>query len=354
MRLTLLDFEQEAKAVLPPEHYDYFAGAAGEESTLRANLTALQAVRLRPRILRGNAHRDLGVTLFGTSLRMPVLIAPTAFHRLAHPEGELATARAAAAAGTVMIVSTASTTRLQDLAGTGAHLWFQIYLQPDLALTSGLVRLAERTGCEALVVTVDSPVRARRERDDRNGFHDLPDGLRSENLVREDGTVPDIVFDASPTWERIDRLRAGTSLPILLKGVLHPDDARVAVEHGVDGLIVSNHGGRQLDGVLASIEALPEVAAAVPEGFPLIMDGGVRRGIDVVRALALGATAVGLGRPVIWGLAAAGQKGVTEVLDLLCEEYDLALASCGGASGADLDASILAPRNGSHGKEKGY
>ncbi len=349
MRFRVADFEQEARARLDPVHYDFFAGAAGDESTCRANLEAWQRIRLRPRVLRGNAKRDLGVSVFGRDLSMPVLIAPTAFHRLAHPDGELATARAAACAGTIMIVSMAATSRIEDVVDAARsaapdrepHLWFQLYLQPDLAFTLALIRRAEAAGASALVVTVDSPVFGRRERDHQNGFHDLPSGLRCENLVDGTGQAREIAMDASLTWEAIDRLRGQTRLPILLKGVLHPEDAGLAVEHGVDGLVVSNHGGRQLDGAIASADALPDIVAAVPAGFPLIVDGGVRRGIDVVRAVALGATAVGIGRPVIWALAAGGQEGVTELLELLRTEYDQALALCGGASAADLDRTLL-------------
>jgi 4-hydroxymandelate oxidase len=352
MRLSAADFEREARARLDPVHHDFFAGAAGDESTYQANLDAWQQIRLRPRILRSNAKRDLGVSVFGRDLSMPVLIAPTAFHRLAHPDGELATARAAAIAGTVMIVSMAATSTIEDVVDAARsaapdrepHLWFQLYLQPDLAFTVALVRRAEAAGVSALVITVDSPVFGRRERDHRNGFHDLPAGLRCENLVDGAGPVRDIVMDASLTWDAIDWIKGQTRLPILLKGVLHPEDARLAVEHGVDGLIVSNHGGRQLDGAIASIDALPDIADVVPEGFPLIVDGGVRRGIDVVRALALGATAVGIGRPVIWGLVAGGQEGVGELLELLRTEYDQALALCGGASAADLDRTMVIDR----------
>jgi 4-hydroxymandelate oxidase len=349
MHLSAADFEREARARLDPVHYDFFAGAAGDESTYQINLDAWQRIRLRPRILRGNAKRDLGVSVFGRDLSMPVLIAPTAFHRLAHPDGELATARAAAVAGTVMVVSMAATSRIEDVVDAARsaapdrepHLWFQLYLQPDLDFTVALVRRAEVAGVSALVVTVDSPVFGRRERDHRNGFHDLPAGFRCENLVDATGRLRDIAMDASLTWDGVSRLRSQTRLPILLKGVLHPEDARLAVEHGVDGLIVSNHGGRQLDGAIASIDALPDVVSAVPDGFPLIVDGGVRRGIDVVRALALGATAVGIGRPVIWALASGGQDGVAELLELLRTEYDQALALCGGASAADLDRTLL-------------
>jgi 4-hydroxymandelate oxidase len=358
MRLTVADFEAEARAVLDPVHYDFFAGAAGDESTRQANETAFDRLRLLPRILRGNDKRDLGVSLFGRALSMPVAIAPTAFHRLAHPDGELATTRAAAEASTLMIVAMAATTTLEQIAEEARKyatdgdpaLWFQLYLQPDLAFTESLIRRAEGAGYQALVVTVDSPVFGRRERDHRNGFRDLPPGLRCENLVGDElgpggsgSGVRDIVMDATMTWERIDWLRAITRLPILLKGALHPEDARLAVRHGVDGLLVSNHGGRQLDGVAATIEALPAVVAAVAGRIPVLLDGGVRRGTDVVRALALGAVAVAVGRPVLWGLAVGGAAGVGEVLELFRDDVDRALALCGAAGPRDVDAGLLGP-----------
>ena len=351
MRLTIEDFETEAKDRLDPVHFDFFAGAAGAESTRQANEEAFARLRLLPRVLRANDQRDLGVNLFGRPLSMPVTVAPTAFHRLAHPDGELATARAVAAAGTLMIVAMAATTTLEEIAEQARKqapdgdpaLWFQLYLQPDLAFTESLVRRAESAGYQALVVTVDSPVFGRRERDHRNGFRDLPSGLRCENLVGPGSGVRDIVMDAGLTWERIDWLRAVTRLPILLKGALHPQDARLAVRHGVDGLLVSNHGGRQLDGVAATIEALPAVVSAVAGRIPVLLDGGVRRGTDVVRALALGAVAVAVGRPVLWGLAVDGAAGVGEVLEWFRDDVDRALALCGARNPRDLDAELLFP-----------
>jgi 4-hydroxymandelate oxidase len=351
MRLTIEDFEAEARARLDPVHYDFFAGAAGPESIRQANEEAFGRLRLLPRVLRGNDRRDLRVSLFGRPISMPVAVAPTAFHRLAHPDGELATARAVASAGTLLIAAMAATTTLEEIADEARKhapdgdptLWFQLYLQPDLAFTEALIRRAEAAGYQALVVTVDSPVFGRRERDHRNGFRDLPAGLRCENLVGPGSGVRDIVMDAGLTWERIDWLRTRTGLPILLKGTLHPEDARLAVRHGVDGLLVSNHGGRQLDGVAATIEALPAVVDAVAGRIPVLLDGGVRRGTDVVRALALGAVAVAVGRPVLWGLAVDGAAGVGEVLELFRDDVDRALALCGATSPRDLDAELLWP-----------
>ncbi|HEX3792061.1 MAG TPA: alpha-hydroxy acid oxidase [Pseudonocardiaceae bacterium] len=347
---TVADYHEAARMRLDPVHYDFFAGGAGDEITLRANESSLGRLRLLPRVLRGSDTRDLGVTLLGHRASLPILLSPTAFHRLAHPDGELATARAAAAAGAIMIVSMAATTAVEEVVAAARSavpagdptLWFQLYLQTDPAVTEALVRRAERAGVRALVVTVDSAVLGRRERDDRHGFHDLPAGLRVENLRGllgdEPGHVRQIAMSAEFSWADIDRLRSMTSLPVLLKGVLHPADALLAVEHGVAGLLVSNHGGRQLDSVPATVDALPGIVAAVDGAIPLIMDGGVRRGTDVAKAIALGATAVGVGRPVLWGLTVGGEAGVRGVLDLLRTEFDHTLALCGAAAPAELTA----------------
>ncbi|MDT8909554.1 alpha-hydroxy acid oxidase [Amycolatopsis sp. PS_44_ISF1] len=344
---TIAELETAARERLEPAHYDFFAGAAGDEVTLQANEEAFRRRCLVPRVLRGGGKRDLAVEIAGSPLSMPVLVAPTAFHRLAHPDGERATAGATAAAGTVMVVSMASTTAVEDIADAARAvapdpaLWFQLYLQPDPEFTEHVVRRAERAGVRALVVTVDSPVYGRRERDHRNEFHDLPPGLIVENLRDGEGRVRDIEMSAELSWEHLGRLRERTKLPLLLKGVLHPEDARLAVGAGVDGLVVSNHGGRQLDTAVAALDALPALAEAVGGVLPLVLDGGVRRGTDVVKALALGADAVGIGRPVLWGLAAAGREGVAEVLDRLREEVDHALALCGAKSPAELTADLV-------------
>lgn len=341
---TVGDFERLAQERLDPVYHDYFAGGAGDEITLRANESRLARLSLLPRILRGSDNRQLDVTLLGCPATMPVVVSPTAFHRLAHPDGELATARAAAKAGVIMIVSMAATVAVEEIAQEGGTVWFQLYLQPDLAVTEAIVRRAERAGARALVVTVDSPVLGRRERDDRHGFHDLPDGLRCENLRGllgdEPGHVRQIEMSADLSWDHVDWLRSITELPIVLKGVLHPADAAIAVEHGVDGVFVSNHGGRQLDCVPATIDALPAVVRAVDT--PVLVDGGIRRGVDVVKAMALGADAVGIGRPVLWGLAVDGEQGVLDVLERLREEFDHALALCGAASPADLTPDLVA------------
>jgi 4-hydroxymandelate oxidase len=265
-----------------------------------------------------------------------VIVAPTAFHRLAHPDGELATARAAAKAGVIMVVSMASTVAIEEIAETGADLWFQLYVQPDLGFTESLVGRAEAAGCTALVVSVDSPVLGRRERDLRNGFLDLPHGMACAHM---DGRA--IGFRSDLSWDHIDWLRSVSTVPIVLKGVVHPKDARLAVGCGVDAVAVSNHGGRQLDTMPATIEVLPQVADAVGGTVQLLLDGGVRRGTDVLKALALGADAVAIGRPVLWGLAVDGEDGVARVLDMLRAELDVALALCGCRSPREVSPDLI-------------
>jgi len=354
VQFTVHDFETAARAELDPVYADFIAGGARDEITVRANEAAFGRLQLLPRVLRGSAVRQLDVTLLGSRASLPILLSPTAFHKLVDPEGELATARAAAAAGAIMIASMASTVAVGEIAdaaraaaegGQAPPLWFQLYIQPDLEITEALVRRATDAGCTALVVTVDSPVLGAGERNRRNGFHDLPPGLRCENLVDlrdgESGHVRQIAMSAELNWEHIDWLRRTTSLPILLKGVLHPEDARLAVRHGVDGLLLSNHGGRQLDTVPATLELLPEFVAAVAGRIPVVLDGGVRRGTDAVKALALGASAVGIGRPVMWALAEGGEKGVRRLLELLREELDDTLALCGASGLADLTPDLV-------------
>ncbi|MFI1994100.1 alpha-hydroxy acid oxidase [Actinoplanes sp. NPDC020271] len=324
-----------------PVHADFFAGGAGEERTVRGNLAAFDRLRIVPRVLRATGDRDLRTTLFGTELATPILVAPTAFHLLAHPGGEAATAQGAAAAGTVMVVSMAATQPVEIIAAAGGPLWFQLYPQPDPAFTAAVVKRAESAGCRALVVTVDSPVLGHRARDVRNGFTDLPAGLACENMRDDTGRVRPVAMDATLGWDRIAWLRSVTGLPIVLKGVLHPADARLAVEHGVDGLIVSNHGGRQLDGAIATIDALPAVAEAVANRIPVLVDGGIRRGTDALIALARGATAVLLGRPVLDALAAGGATAVHEKLRTLTADLDRAMALAGARRPSDLTPDLV-------------
>lgn len=340
--VSVFDFERAARERLDPMARDYYDGGARDELTLADNRAAFDRLRLRYRVLRGIGARDTSVQLFGRRLACPVLAAPTAFQGLAHPGGELATARACSAAGTVMTLSTLSTSRIEDVAAAGeGPVWFQLYVYRDRDTTADLVRRAEAAGCEALVLTVDAPVLGVRERDVRNRFH-LPSGLALENLTAGGMRgVPEAasdsglasyaaeLLDPSLDWDDVAWLRGLTSIPVLVKGIVHPADARLAVEHGADGIWVSNHGGRQLDTSVATIDALPEVVEAVDGRIPVLVDGGVRRGTDVVKALALGADAVAVGRPVLWGLAVDGEAGVRRVLDLLRGELDTSLALCG-------------------------
>jgi 4-hydroxymandelate oxidase len=340
--------------------YEYCAGGADDEVTLRANRAAFGRLGLLPRVLRGAGELEIGVELLGCRTRSPVLIAPTAFHRLLHQDGECATARAAALSEAILIVSMASTVPIEAVARaaattqTGAidstaqapKLWFQLNIQPDLAFTEHIVRRAEGAGCRALVVSVDAPVFGHRERDLRNGFFDLPDGFCCENLrepgrAGEPGPVRAIVFSPELSWEHIDWLRSITRLPIVLKGVVRPDDALLAIERGVDALMISNHGGRQLDTVPAAIELLPAIAGAVSNRVPLLLDGGIRRGTDVLKAIALGARAVAIGRPVLWGLATGGSDGVCRALELLRAEIRRALSLCGCRSLSELEPSFV-------------
>ena len=341
--LSLRELERDARERLDPAVYDFFAGGADDEVTLRANEAAFERIGLIPRVLRGAGRPRLEVELLGSRASMPVLIAPTAFHRLAHPDGERATARAAAAAGTVMIASMAATVAIEEIAAAAPGAWFQLYIQPDLGFTEAVVRRAEAAGCAALVVSVDSPVFGRRERDLRNGFLELPAGMCCENMRDGPGPPRRFVFSPELSWEHLEWLRGATALPIALKGVMHPEDARLAIAHGADLIVVSNHGGRQLDTVPAAIDLLPPIADAVAGEVPLLVDGGVRRGTDVVKACALGARAVAIGRPVLWGLAVAGEEGVLHVLELLRAELERALILCGCGSPDEADRGLLSP-----------
>lgn len=357
--LLLRDFETEARRHLDPTVFDYIAGGADDEVTVRENESAFARIGLVPRVLRGLSGKpNLEVTLLGSRLSMPVLIAPTAFHRLVHPDAECATARAAVAVDTILIAAMAATATIEDIAAAARSaapkdiqppIWFQFYIQPDLGFTEALVRRAEAAGCTALVVTVDSPVFGNRERDRRNGFDDLPAGLCCENMPEpQPGIGPSrtrsIVFSPELSWEHIDWLRKTTTLPIALKGIAHPDDARLAIERGVSAIIVSNHGGRQLDTVPATIELLPAIVAAVDGRVPVLLDGGIRRGTDVVKAIAIGAQAVGIGRPVLWGLAVAGADGVLQVLEMLRSELARALTLCGCGAIGDVGRELVRVR----------
>lgn len=352
--VCLADYERLAQERLSEQARAYLDGGAADEITLRENRAAFDRIRLAPRVLPEIKGANTRLDLLGLDLPHPILLAPTAYHRLAHPEGERATAQGAGIQGAVMVVSTQASVAVEDIAAMArAPLWFQLYLHPHRAVTRHLVERAMAAGCRALVVTVDAPV-SLRNREQKAGFR-LPAGVEAVHLrdlpplptpaPAEMGEAP--VFngglDGLPGWDDLGWLREAFRLPILVKGILHPEDARRAVSLGLDGIIVSNHGGRILDTVPAAIDALPYVAQAVAGAVPVLMDGGIRRGTDILKALALGARAVLVGRPCLHGLAAAGAPGVAHVLHLLRAELEVAMALTGRTTLAQVDRSLLWP-----------
>jgi 4-hydroxymandelate oxidase len=359
--VTLADHEAAARGSLDDNAWAYFSGAAGDGLTLRANRVAWDGIGLWPRVLRSLAGGHTQVELLGRTLAHPILLAPLAYQRLAHPDGELASALAASAQQAGFVLSTQSSVRLETVAqaiaadpGRGP-LWFQLYFQPDRGVTRELVERAARAGYEALVVTVDAAVSGARDAERRSGFR-LPPGVSAVNLPPP-GSVAATgasLFQTSltasaPTWADIEWLRSISPLPIVLKGILHPADARQASTLQLDALIVSNHGGRTLDTSPATAAVLPRVADAVGGALPLLVDGGIRRGTDVLKALALGARAVLVGQPVAWGLANAGAAGVAHVIRLLRDEFEIALALCGARSPAEVDGDmVIANASNSH------
>lgn len=345
--VNVAEYEAVARTRLEPGPLDYIAGGSGDEITLRENRAAFNRLQLRPRVLVDVSTVDLRVTVLGRRVTFPVLVAPTAFQMLAHPEGELATARAAARAGTIMVASTMSSYRLEEIAAAADGLqWFQLYCYRDRGVTRALVERAEAAGFVALCLTVDLPRVGPRDRDARHAFW-LPPEIQPRNFEGLVQAPPEGDFaeyigslvDPSLTWAVVEWLRSVTTLPILLKGILTGEDARLATSHGADGIVVSNHGGRQLDGVPATIEVLSEIVQAVDGKAEVLMDGGIRRGTDVVKALALGARAVLVGRPVLWGLAVDGADGALHVLHLLRGETELAMALLGCPTAGDLTAA---------------
>ncbi|MGE0329923.1 MAG: alpha-hydroxy acid oxidase [Ramlibacter sp.] len=341
---TLADHEAHARQRLDNNAWAYFSGAAAAEITLRANRCAWDRLSLLPRVLQPLAGFNTRVELLGRTLAHPLLVAPMAWQRMAHADGEIAMAHAAAAQAAGLVLSTQASQPLEAVAQAFAAypeagpLWFQLYLQADRGFTQQLVQRAEAAGCQALVLTVDAPVQGVRDRERRAGFR-LPPGISAVNL---EGAPPAAsLLDTAPTWADVQWLLGITRLPVLLKGVMHPDDARQAAALGVAGLIVSNHGGRTLDTTVSTAWALPRIADTVGSTLPLLVDGGIRRGTDVVKALALGARAVLVGRPCIWGLANAGAVGAAHVLRLLRDEYEMAQALCGCVAPADITAAIV-------------
>ena len=343
--LNTWDYERLAAERLEPGAHGYYAGGAGDEVTLRDNVDAYRRWQLRPRVLVDVAGCTTATTVLGHDVSMPLLVAPVAFQRVAHPDGEVGMARAAHAVGTLMCLSTLATSTPAQVAETGVARWFQLYVFRDLGVTNDLVARARDAGFTALVLTVDTPVLGRRERDHRTGFT-IPDEIAVASLG-QGGITPAEAFglmSESVSWHDVERLAAESGLPVLVKGVLTAEDALLACEHGAAGIVVSNHGGRQLDGVSATIDALPEVVAAVDGRVEVLVDGGIRRGGDVVKALALGARAVLAGRAPLWGLAVGGEAGARHVLELLRDEILLALKLVGCAKPADAARTYVQRR----------
>mmetsp|Transcript_16815 Transcript_16815/g.23396 ORF Transcript_16815/g.23396 Transcript_16815/m.23396 type:complete len:375 (+) Transcript_16815:73-1197(+) len=349
------DFHQLAKQKLPKMVYDYYSSGSDDQVTLKSTRAAYNNIKLVPRFLVDVSKQDTSIELFGIKLRTPILVAATAMHKMAHPDGELATVRACGRVGTLYTLSSLATSKIPDVAQASPQTpkLFQLYVLKSRHLTEQLVRLAEANGFQAIVLTVDTPFLGRRENDFRNQFK-LPHGLVLEVYSALEGA--DLSeglnaffakqLDSSVSWKDLDWLKSITKLPVLIKGILSPKDAELAVEHGVAGIIVSNHGARQLDTVPATIEILPWIVKAVKGKIPVLLDGGIQRGTDVLKALALGAKAVFVGRPVLWGLAANGEDGVKDVLEMLNNEFKLALALSGCTQISDITEDLIwAPTN---------
>src|SRR5262245_33018084 len=344
---SLSDYEALARERIPHMAYEYISGGAADEITLRWNRESFDRIRLRPKILVDVSKLDTRLTLFGQELPFPILLAPTAYHRLVHPEGEIATVKGAALGGATLIASMLATTTIEEMAKAATRpLWFQTYILKDRGFTRDLVQRAEAAGCKALCVTVDSPVVGVRNRDQRARFA-LPTEMERANLKGlmrpggnlrpPEGDIYTPILDASLAWKEIDWLRSIARAPVLLKGVLNPDDADRAVKAGASGIIVSNHGARNLDTVPATIDALPEVVDKVAGRIPILMDSGVRRGTDVLKALAMGATATLIGRPYLYGLGVAGSEGGRSGVNIFPTEFKIAMALAGRASLRDIE-----------------
>jgi 4-hydroxymandelate oxidase len=359
--LNLESLADLARARLDPMLYDYIAGGAGDEWTLRENREAWARLNLLPRVLRGVSDRSLETTVLGTPIPFPALVAPMGFQGLCHAEAELATAEGTAAAGTIYVASTVSNRSLEAIATAsgGGTRWFQLYVYRDRGLTSALVDRAVAAGYAALCLTVDTPLAGHRERDHRNGLR-MPAQLGLGNFPDSDGGLRDSghgagsalaayiasQWDPGLTWRDVEWLREISPLPVVVKGILDPRDAVLAIEHGAAAVIVSNHGARQLDGAPASITMLPAVVDAVAGRAEVLVDGGVRRGTDVLKALALGARAVLVGRPVLWGLTLGGASGVQAVLDHLRGEIDLAMALTGCRAIGEITRDLVLASGG--------
>jgi isopentenyl diphosphate isomerase/L-lactate dehydrogenase-like FMN-dependent dehydrogenase len=360
--ISLEKLEAAAREVLDARAFDYVAGGAGGERTMRANLEAFERWRIVPRMLRDVGERELSTRLLGSELPAPIIVAPVGVQGIVHREGELATARAAASVGVPFCLSTVASQSIEDVAREmgGSSRWFQLYWSKSRELTASMVRRAEKAGFSAIVVTLDTHMLAWRERDLENRY--LPfllgeglanynsdpvfqamlgsavDGQRAQAAIRK---WSELFSNSRLTWDDLSFLREHTRLPIVLKGIQHPDDARRAIDAGVDAVIVSNHGGRQVDGAVGALDALPEVVNAISGSMPVLFDSGIRRGSDVFKALALGATAVLVGRPYVYGLAVGGEQGARDVLLNLIADFDLTLGLSGYTSCAQLTPEAL-------------
>src|SRR2546423_7099696 len=363
--LNITDYARAARAKLPQGVCDYYEGGALDEITLRENVAGWERLKLYYRVLAGVKDRELATTVLGQKISMPICVAPTAFHKLACTEGEIAAAKAAKTAGTLFILSSLSNTAMEHVfTEAGRPRWFQLYIYKDRGITGELVKRAEAAGAEAIVLTVDAPGLGTRERDMRNRFS-LRDGLRVENLTplgkgvlpsAEGATGSNVTlagsglaayvrdnFKSDLSFGDLDWLCACTKLPVVVKGVCRADDARRASDHGAKAIVVSNHGGRQLGTPPATFEGLTVIVAAVGDRCQIYIDGGIRRGSDVLKAIALGARAVMVGRPILWGLTAAGEQGALHILEILRRELDEAMLLCGCTTLSDINRSLLSP-----------
>lgn len=351
--VNLFDFEALASRRLSRLALEYISSGAGDEITLRRNRRRFDEIQLHPRVLVDASRIDTSLELFGERLDFPILLAPCAYQKLVHTDGEIAASRGAGAARAPFVVSTFATVALEEVASASdASLWFQLYVHPDQAFTRDLIQRVESGGYRVLCVTVDTPILGIRDRERRAGFH-LPPGIERANLQSLGSSVTKMghfegggnytILDPAINWETIAWIRSLTKLPVVLKGVLSPDDASLAVEHGASGIIVSNHGGRNLDTVPATIEALPRVVEAVDGKLPVLLDGGIRRGTDIVKALAYGAQAVLIGRPYLWGLGISGSQGIEQVVRILRMELEAAMALCGTPEISRITPSAIWP-----------
>lgn len=348
----LREFEIRASQKLPEPIFDFFSGGANDEITLKDNCNSYDDIKLLPRFLRNVEICNLSTKILGNNINSPILIAPMAFQKLAHPMGETATAIAASEHNIIMNVSTYSTSSFKEIKEVSTiPPWLQLYIYKDRNITKNLVQTAEKEGYGAIVLTVDAPYYGKRSRELKNSFI-FPDTVKLKNLQDAGLSLDKIsardlprylssLLDPSITWKEVEWLRSITSLPILLKGVIHPGDAVMAVKNNINGIIISNHGGRQLDTTLSSIKALSPIKNIVEDNIEIIIDGGIRRGTDILKALALGANAIMVGRPILWGLAINGQNGVNKVLDILYEELKLAMNLCGYTSIDKINKEML-------------